>query len=328
MSSDSINSPATEASPPWDPESVFSHRTLTRNQRIHAIAITSIPAVGTIIALCLVPVWGLGWLEIGLFLGMYALTATGMEVGFHRLLSHRSFRVGPVTETVLVICGSMFTLGPAINWVSSHRRHHAHTDAHGDPHSPHLHPKTFTGRVMGFIHSYVGWIFGNESTNSASYSKDQLRNHRIVRLSQLYYYWVLLGIALPAAVGGMIEGHWTGAVVGALWGGFVRIFVSHQAAYSLTSFSHLFGSRPFKTRDRSTNLFVMAIPTWGQSWHNNHHAFPSSAMLGLRWWQIDPAGYVIGVLRLLGLAKDVKRPSNEEIARQIARSRELSSARS
>ena len=267
-----------------------------------------IPTIGALIGLGLFCQSGISAWEIGLLVGMYTLTALGLEVGFHRYFSHHAFQTTTAIRIMLAILGSMAVGGGVIYWVAHHRRHHQYTDRSGDLHSPHLQGNGIGGRLRGLWHAHVGWILQGEITNSMLFAKDLLRDPIIARINQLQPIWVVLGLVIPAVLGGVMTETWIGVFRGFLWGGLVRIFLVHQFIWSTNSICHVYGSRPFKTGDLSTNNIWLAIPTFGQSWHNNHHAFPNSAIVGLEWWQIDLSAWVIRALEVVGLAWDVKVP--------------------
>lgn len=270
--------------------------------------IVLIPTVSAVIGLGLVYRSGISAWEIGLLVGMFTLTTIGLEVGFHRYFSHHAFQTNTVIRIILAVLGSMGAGGGVIYWVAHHRRHHQYTDLPGDIHSPHLHGDGIGGHLRGLWHAHVGWIFQGEITNSILFAKDLLRDPIIAKINRLQLVWVVLGLVLPAVAGGIITGTWSGVWHGLLWGGLVRIFLVHQFIWSTNSICHLYGSRPFATDDRSTNNFWLAIPTLGQSWHNNHHAFPNSAIVGLHWWQIDLSAWLIRSLEAVGLVWNVKTP--------------------
>jgi stearoyl-CoA desaturase (delta-9 desaturase) len=210
----------------------------------------------------------------------------------------------------------MAAQGPLYYWVAIHRRHHAHNDEPGDPHSPHLdQPGGMRGLASGFWHSHIGWMFSHDATNWPRYIHDLLRDRMLFTISRLYFFWVFLGLLIPTAIGGLLTESWQGALTGFLWGGLVRIFLVHHAAWSLGSVSHLFGYQEFDTKDHSTIYWVTALPTFGESWHNNHHAFPYSATHGLRWWQFDVNATFIRCLSLCGLVWGVKKPTPDAVAR-------------
>jgi stearoyl-CoA desaturase (Delta-9 desaturase) len=293
---------------------------LARLDRRLAWVVTCVPALGFIVAMIL-PFFGypIGAVEIGLWLGMHIPILIGVEVGFHRHFAHRSFGIHRAVRVILAILGSMAFQGPVIWWAATHRRHHRYSDQPGDPHSPHLFGHGFLAFVRGFFHAHMGWLFVPESTRAVGwdrYAYDLYRDKAIFKVHTMYFYWLLLGFIIPGVLGGILTWSWTGVLLGSLWGGFVRIFMMNHVFYwCINSVTHSFGTRPFRSDDQSTNNVWLAIPTLGQSWHNNHHAFPSSALMGLRWWEMDIGGWVIRVLKRLGLAWDVKTPTPEMMRR-------------
>jgi stearoyl-CoA desaturase (Delta-9 desaturase) len=255
--------------------------------------------------------WGFSWADLGLLLGMYVLTILGVTVGFHRLFTHRSFRTNGFVRFVLGVLGSMAVQGPLLKWVALHRRHHARSDKPGDPHSPHLHGAGVLGLLRGLWHSHLGWIFLPDAPDLGRYVKD-LSQSRVLRVvSALFPLWVALGLALPAVLGGLITLSWAGVWTGLVWGGLARVFVVHHVTWSINSVCHLWGTRPYRSRDESRNNYVFGVLGLGEGFHNSHHAFPTSARHGLRWWQMDVTYYVIRALALLGLAWDLKVPSRQ-----------------
>jgi stearoyl-CoA desaturase (delta-9 desaturase) len=285
-------------------------------QTIHkrfALLTVLISFIGSVVAIGLLWLSGIGSVEIGLLVSMYALTILGIEVGFHRHFSHRAFQTSTAVRVILAILGSMAAQGGVIYWVAHHRRHHQYTDLPGDPHSPHLHGDGTRGWLRGLWHAHVGWALGGEITNSMVFAKELLRDPVITKVNQLYQVWVILGLAIPTVLGGVLTWTWIGALQGLMWGGFVRIFLGLEFFWSINSICHLYGRRPFDTDDRSTNNGWLAIPTWGQSWHNNHHAFQNSAIVGLEWWQIDPGAWVIRLLEFAGLVWNVNVPTASTI---------------
>ncbi len=292
---------------------------LTGVQQLFGYAAVFIPFVGTLVAVGSVGTVGFDWVTGTVAAVMYLATIIGITAGYHRLLSHSAFQTGSAVKAVLAVLGSMAAQGHVIHWVSNHRRHHQCSDADGDPHSPHIGKNGESLRGLhGVWHSHLGWLFEGEFPN-VLLSKDLLKDRVLVKINQSYLLWVLLGFAIPAAIGGMWLDSWTGVVRGLLWGGFVRVFLVHHAIWSVNSVTHLFGNRPFATRERSTNNVWTAIPTGGEGWHNNHHAFPNSAMFGLTWWQVDIGGWTIRLLEILGFAWSVKVPSPEMQASKRAK---------
>lgn len=274
-----------------------------------ALVTVLIPFAGFIAAIAML--WGrsVGLVELSLLAGMYAATVLGVGVGFHRLITHRAFQTGSAVKVVLTVLGSMAAEGPVLFWAATHRRHHSFSDRAGDPHSPYLHGEAPLGLLRGFWHAHTGWMFEPELTGWAYYVPDLLRDATIFRLNTLYFIWVGAGLLIPAALGGLLHWTWSGVLYGFLWGGLVRIFLAHHTTWSINSICHIYGSRPFHNRDQSTNNLLMALLSFGEGWHNNHHAFPTSARHGLRWWEIDVSGYVIILLEKMGLARNVKVPT-------------------
>lgn len=299
---------------------VIRSRHLQRLQRRHFVIFDVLPFFGTLIALGLLFYHPIGAVEIGLFFSMWLLTGLGMTVGYHRLFTHRAFSTTPVVSCFLIIMGSMAGRGPMLSWVAMHRRHHELSDHQGDLHSPNLHGITVLGRLRGFLHAHLTWMIEHDYPNVAHYVPDLMAERTLVAVNSYYYAWVLLGLLIPALIGGVATASLWGAFTGFLWGGVVRMFVVEQSMSAINSLLHTFGARPFLTRDdNSRNLGVMALLAWGEGWHNNHHAFPYSAAFGLRWFEFDPGFLFIRLLQGLGLAWDVKVPTREKIARRMVR---------
>jgi stearoyl-CoA desaturase (Delta-9 desaturase) len=296
---------------------VIKSRHFHRLQRRHFILFDVLPFVGTLIALGLLFYRSIGALELGLFFGLWLVTGLGLTVGYHRLFTHQAFATGTAVSSLLIIMGSMAGRGPMISWAAMHRRHHELSDHEGDLHSPNLHGSGLVGRLRGFLHAHLTWMVEHDYPNVAHYVPDLMAARTLVKVNSLYYVWVLLGLLIPTAIGGLVSGGLWGAVTGFLWGGLVRMFVVEQTMSALNSVLHTFGQRPFVTRDdHSGNLALMAWFGWGEGWHNNHHAFPYSAAFGLHWFEFDPGFLFIRLLAALGLAWDVKVPSPEKIARR------------
>jgi stearoyl-CoA desaturase (delta-9 desaturase) len=273
-----------------------------------------LPFLGLAAAAFLLWGWGFSWVHLGLLLGMYFPTALGVTVGYHRLFTHRSFETNRAVQFVLGVLGSMAVEGPLLDWVAIHRRHHAHSDTPDDPHSPHNGGRGLPGLVRGFWHAHMGWIFRPEPPQLARYVKDLRRSALLRELSALFPVWVAVGLLIPAVLGGVLTGGWGGALLGLTWGGLVRIFFVHHVTWSVNSVCHLWGGQPYGNGDESRNNFVFGVLALGEGWHNNHHAFPTSARHGLRWWQIDVSYWVIRGLALLGLAWKVKGPTQQALA--------------
>jgi len=273
-----------------------------------------LPFLGLAAAVFLLWGWGFSWVHLGLLLGMYIPTALGVTVGYHRLFTHRSFETNRVVQFILGVLGSMAVEGPILEWVALHRKHHQHSDADGDPHSPHTEGQGFLGLVRGLWHAHMGWIFRPAPPDLPRYIKDLRQSVLIRELSALFPLWVAVGLLIPAVLGFVLAGGWVGALLGLLWGGGVRIFFVHHVTWSVNSICHLWGGRPYESGDESRNNFLFAVLALGEGWHNNHHAFPTSARHGLRWWQVDVSYWVIRSLALVGLAWQVKGPARQALA--------------
>ena len=292
---------------------------LHRLQRVHFVLFDILPLIGTLAALALLFVRPIGAVEISLFLVMWALTGFGISVGYHRLFTHRSFTtVAPVRAT-LAILGSMAGQGGIISWSAMHRRHHECGDHEGDMHSPNLSGPGWKGKLRGLAHAHFTWMMAHPYPNVVHYAPDLLRDPVVMAISRHYYRWILLGLLIPTALGGLLTWSWMGCLTGFLWGGAVRMFVLEHSLWSLNSFCHMFGSRPFATRDESRNIALFAPFIFGEAWHHNHHAFPNSAHFGLAWYRLDPGYWLIRLLQWLGLASDVKVPSRQQIALRMQR---------
>ncbi len=251
--------------------------------------------------------------DLIVFLIVYLLTGLGVTVGFHRLLTHRSFKTGPVVRGILTACGSAAIEGPVISWVADHRKHHAYSDKPGDPHSPHVdHGVGLTGALRGLFHAHMGWLFVHTERGArARFAPDLVADPVVSFIHRTFPLWVVAGLALPFGLGWAIGGSVQAGLTGLLWGGAVRILVLHHVTYSINSICHVFGRRSFKTKDESRNVFWLSLFSFGESWHNNHHAFPTSARHGLGRWQFDLSAIVIRGLERCGLAWDVVRVSGE-----------------
>ncbi|MHB8242115.1 MAG: acyl-CoA desaturase [Solirubrobacteraceae bacterium] len=259
--------------------------------------------------------WGgaLHWPDL-VALGLtYLLTGLGITVGFHRLFTHRSFKTTPAMRALFAALGSAAVEGPVIEWVANHRKHHRFSDQPGDPHSPHVDRAAgWRGAFAALYHAHIGWIFGGGAlADRDRYAKDLVADPVVSFIDRTFLVWVLAGMAFPFAVGLALTGTVIGGLTALLWGGAVRMFCLHHATFSINSLCHFFGRRGFETDDRSRNLLWLALPTLGEAWHNNHHAFPTSARHGLRWWQLDPSAWAIAGLQRVGLAWDVVRISPE-----------------
>ena len=283
--------------------------TYKKLERRIALIVVITPFLGFLAAIALLWGHGVHLVDLEILVGMYSLSAIGIGVGYHRHFSHRSFETNTVVRVILAVLGSFAAQGPVLYWAAIHRRHHKYSDQPGDPHSPHLHGEGIRGLLRGLWHAHIGWLFVHEITDWHKYIPELLRDRVLFKVNQLYFVWVFIGLAVPTMLAAILTGTWTGAIEGFLWGGLVRIFLEHHATWSVNSICHVYGSRPFRTRDESRNNIWLALISFGESWHNNHHAFPASALHGLKWWQLDVCGLVIRMLRISRLAWNVRMPS-------------------
>jgi stearoyl-CoA desaturase (Delta-9 desaturase) len=312
-----MSTQAEHARPQIDDVEPCAHET---RDRIITGTITVLPVLCLLIVAW--QVWGdwLGWNDIFVFLIMYVLTALGITVGFHRLFTHRSFKAKPAVRAVLAVLGSAAIEGPVISWVADHRKHHAFSDQPGDPHSPHVdHGSGWRGAIKGLTHAHVGWLFLHTHRGRRTrYAPDLIADPVVSKVDRHFVTCVTGGLVAPFLLGWAFGGTLRDGFTGLLWGGAVRVLVLHHATYSINSLCHFFGRRRFATKDESRNLLWLAPITMGEAWHNNHHAFPTSAAHGLRRWEIDPSAWVIRGLEKLGLAWDVVRISPERQATKYA----------
>jgi stearoyl-CoA desaturase (Delta-9 desaturase) len=280
----------------------------TRDRIITGL-VTVLPIVGLFVAGW--QLWNdwLHWHDVVVFAVMYVVTALGVTVGFHRHLTHRSFETSPAVRGVLAALGSAAIEGPVVAWVADHRKHHAFADEEGDPHSPHVgHGGGVRGTLRGLLHAHVGWLFlHTQRGNKRRFAPDLLADPVVKRIDETFLVWVAVGLLAPFLLGWLLGGSLTAGLTGLLWGGLVRMFVVHHVTYSVNSVCHVFGRRAFDTRDESTNVAWLAPFTFGESWHNNHHAFPTSAVHGLGRRQLDISALVISALERLGLVWNVVR---------------------
>ena len=270
------------------------------NAKPFVLVIATVPFLGTVLAIALLWQQAILGSDLALLVTMYTLNAFGLTIGYHRMLTHRSFRPHPAVKAILLVLGAMAVASPPIEFAATHIKHHAQSDREGDPHSP----------LEGLFHSHLGWLFKDRFADPQVYCRHLLKDAIVVFVNRSFLLWVVLSLAIPFVLGG-----WTGL----LWGGLVRIFLVHHFTFSVNSICHTFGKREFETNDRSRNQWLVALLAFGEGWHNNHHAFPRSAFHGLHWWQLDFSGYVIWTLERLGLAHEVYRVSPTMLARSSSR---------
>jgi stearoyl-CoA desaturase (delta-9 desaturase) len=258
--------------------------------------------------------WGLSWTDVVLATVFYFVAVLGITVGYHRHFTHGSFKANRALRVALVIAGSVAVQGPVVQWVADHRRHHAFSDRDGDPHSPWRFGTDKRALLRGMFHAHIGWLFDRRQTNPGRYAPDLLKDDTLRRTSRLFVLWAGIGIFLPALIGGLVTMSWTGAWTAFFWAGLVRVALLHHVTWSINSICHTIGSRPFASRDRSTNFWPLAILSAGESWHNLHHADPTCARHGVLRGQIDISARTIWIFEKLGWARDVKWPDPVRLA--------------
>jgi stearoyl-CoA desaturase (delta-9 desaturase) len=259
-------------------------------------------------------------MELGLMLGLYVITCMGTTLGYHRMFTHRAFQSSKAFRTIIAVLGSMAVEGSVITWVADHRKHHAFTDVEGDPHSPHLAGPGFWGGLKGLWHAHIGWLFETVGQADRERFAPDMVNDRALRIvDKTFLLWVILSFAIPFGLGWLIGGGIGSALSALLWGGLVRVFFLHHVTWSVNSICHFFGRRRFEVADESRNVFWLAPLSMGEGWHHNHHAFPTSAFHGLRFWErmTDPTGLMILLLEKLGVIWNVVRISPERQAAKL-----------
>jgi stearoyl-CoA desaturase (Delta-9 desaturase) len=283
-------------------------------QRRGVLIMTVVPFAAFIYAVAMN--WGSGLTLTAaiIALSFYVFTGLGITIGFHRYFTHQGFETSRFMRGLLAIAGSMAVQGSVIDWVADHRRHHAFSDKEGDPHSPHLEDGPgLRGLVKGLWHAHMGWLFSDEQSSHSRWAPDLVKDPMIVRIHRLFPLWVVLTFALSPLVGLAVTGTWSGALAAGLWGSLVRVFFLHHVTWSINSVCHFYGKRPFKGDDHSTNNWLLALVSFGESWHNNHHAFPTAAVHGIDRGQVDISGGLISTMEKLRLVRNVKRVQDKQI---------------
>jgi stearoyl-CoA desaturase (delta-9 desaturase) len=255
--------------------------------------------------------WGIGWTDVVLASVCYVISGTGITVGFHRYFTHGSFKANRALKIYLAIAGSLAIEGPVIRWVADHRRHHAFSDREGDPHSPWRFGETLSGLVKGFWFAHVGWLFDMDHTNQEKFAPDLLADQDLVTIDKKFPSIVLFTMFAPPVLGGLITWSWMGAVTAFFWASLVRIALLHHVTWSINSICHLIGDRPYASRDKSANFWPLAVLSFGESWHNSHHADPTCARHGVDRFQIDSSARMIWLFEKFGWATDVRWPKRD-----------------
>ncbi len=291
---------------------------MTRAERTANLLGVVLPFLGVLAAIVLLWNRAVDAADIGIMVVMYVLSAVGITVGFHRLLTHRAFQTYPWMERTLAVFGSLSVQGSVMDWVADHRKHHAHTDREGDPHSPHV---GHGSGLAGLWHAHVGWLMETQGqADWKRYASELYEDPAMRKIGRRFPLLVALSLLVPTVAGYVLDGFTVrGAILGLIWGGLVRIFFVHHITWSVNSICHFFGSRRFDVDDQSTNVGWLAVLSLGESWHHNHHAFPRSAYHGLRWWEVDLSGLIISGMERVGLAWNVVRITPErQRARAVA----------
>lgn len=306
---------ALQPSPSTGAEPIFAGRQSPGETTLIAV-FTIVPLLALLVAVPFAWGWGLGWTDIALAVAFYAATGLGVTVGFHRYLTHRAFKAARPLRIALAVAGSFAMQGPVIEWVADHRRHHAYSDKEGDPHSPWLFGTGPVALARGFWHAHMGWLFGRDLTNARRFAPDLRGDRDLQRVDRLFPLWTVATLLLPALLGGLLTWSWWGALTGFFWAGLVRVAVLHHITWSINSICHMIGERPFASRDRSANFWPLAIVSFGESWHNSHHADPTCARHGVGRGQLDISARVIWAFEKLGWVTDVRWPTPQRLAKR------------
>jgi stearoyl-CoA desaturase (delta-9 desaturase) len=286
-----------------------------RGEQFMLYAFVIVPFLAFVAAVPVLWGWGLGWTDVILFVVFYYFSGLGVTVGYHRLFTHGSFKANRPLRAALALAGSFAIEGPVIRWVADHRRHHAHSDRDGDPHSPWRYGTTTRALAKGLVWAHLGWMFDEMHTNREKYTPDLMADRDIRFIDRLFPVWLLLSLLLPPAIAGLINMSWGAALSAFFWASLVRVFLLHHVTWSINSICHTIGERPFQARDKSTNFWPLAILSFGESWHNMHHADPTAARHGVLRGQLDTSARVIWIFEKLGWATDVRWPKQERIER-------------
>jgi stearoyl-CoA desaturase (delta-9 desaturase) len=290
---------------------------VSRIHKVGNLVGVAVPPLCVVVAIIVLWNHAIGPLELSLMVGLYVITALGITLGFHRMFTHRAFEASRAFRAIVAVLGSMAVEGSVITWVADHRKHHAFTDIEGDPHSPHLAGPGFLGAIKGLWHAHIGWLFETVGTAERErFAPDLVKDRALQVVDKLFFLWVALGLVIPFALGWVIGGGVGTALTALLWGGLVRVFLLHHVTWSINSVCHFFGRKRFDIDDESRNVFWLAPLSMGEAWHHNHHAFPTSAFHGLRFWEriADPTGLVIALLEKVGLVWNVVRVSPDRQA--------------
>jgi stearoyl-CoA desaturase (delta-9 desaturase) len=280
-----------------------------------------IPFIALAVAIPVTWGWGMTWVDLMLAGVFYTISTLGITVGYHRYFTHGAFKAKRWLRATLAIAGGLAAQGSVIDWVADHRRHHAFSDREGDPHSPWRFGESFGGLVKGLFYAHVGWLFFRELSNRERFAPDLMADKDLRRVDRMFPLIVVLSATLPAIIAGLVTWSWQGALSAFFWAGLMRIGLLHHVTWSINSICHVYGERPFETRDgdRASNFWPLAILSFGESWHNLHHADPTCARHGVDKGQIDINARLIWIFEKLGWATDVRWPRRDRLdAKRVA----------
>jgi stearoyl-CoA desaturase (Delta-9 desaturase) len=287
-------------------------------EQVALVLFIVVPFLALIAAIPVAWGWGLGWRDVVIAVVMYAIAGHGITVGFHRHFTHGSFKARRPLRVALAVAGSLAIEGPVIRWVADHRKHHKFSDKEGDPHSPWRYGESVPALIKGLFYAHMGWLFDVEQTSQQQYAPDLLKDRDIVRVSRSFLPLVAVSLFLPALIGGLWSWSWQGAVTAFFWGSLVRIGLLHHVTWSINSICHATGEKPFKSRDRSGNVWWLAVLSMGESWHNLHHADPTCARHGVLRGQVDSSARLIWLFEKLHWAYAVRWPTEDRLAARRA----------
>ena len=263
--------------------------------------------------------WGgwLSWVDVILAFTFYAITAIGITIGYHRYFTHGSFKAGRGVKIALGVMGSMALQGSVAQWVADHRKHHKFSDEVGDPHSPWRYGTSKRAVAKGLYYAHVGWLFDESQSPISKYAPD-IANDKDLRAISRWFPAIVVGtLLLPALLGGLITWSWAGALTAFFWATLIRVALVHHVTWSVNSICHVFGTRPFESRDLSTNVWWLAIPALGENWHSLHHAEPTAARHGVLKGQLDISALLIRSLERMHLVRDVRWPKPERVVAKL-----------
>ena len=283
------------------------------------IAFMIIPVVALVAAVMLTWGWGITLLDVVIATIAYFGTGLGVTVGFHRHFTHKSFKATRPLKVALAVTGSLAFQGSIVSWVADHRRHHAFSDKEGDPHSPWLFGTGPLAIARGFWHAHMGWLFDRDKTNARRFAPDLLADRDVAAVDRQFVLLTVASLGIPALLGGLLSWSWWGALTAFLWGGLVRVGLLHHVTWSINSICHMAGRRPFGTRDRSANVWWLAVLSFGESWHNLHHADPTCARHGVKRGQIDMSARLIWLFEKFGWVHSVRWPTPQRLERLARR---------